>query len=146
MVVRPHPLRGGGKARAVLKNVRTGCWPPRLGGYYQLPNIAFLRLGVCRGTPSQFFPRRGLSGGIRRCPPPTDASSLWPLPLPQAASSGPFPSRLLSLASMSSTLAAYESFLVKNVSTISSLESTLRSITWILPGRFRDAELASEAC
>ncbi|EPT03838.1 hypothetical protein FOMPIDRAFT_1022038 [Fomitopsis schrenkii] len=46
---------------------------------------------------------------------------------------------------MSSTLAAYESFLVKNVSTISSLESTLRSITWILPGRFRDAELASEA-
>ncbi|KZT72845.1 peroxisome membrane protein [Daedalea quercina L-15889] len=46
---------------------------------------------------------------------------------------------------MSSTFARYESFLVKNVSTISSLESTLRSITWILPGRFRDAELASEA-
>ncbi|KAH9837218.1 peroxisomal membrane protein PEX16 [Rhodofomes roseus] len=46
---------------------------------------------------------------------------------------------------MSSHFARYESFLVKNVSTISSLESTLRSITWILPGRFRDAELASEA-
>ncbi|KZT02655.1 peroxisome membrane protein [Laetiporus sulphureus 93-53] len=46
---------------------------------------------------------------------------------------------------MSSALARYESFLIKNVSTISSLESTLRSITWILPGRFRDAELASEA-
>ncbi|CCL99040.1 uncharacterized protein FIBRA_01049 [Fibroporia radiculosa] len=46
---------------------------------------------------------------------------------------------------MSSALAHYESFLVKNVSTISSLESSLRSITWILPGRFRDAELASEA-
>lgn len=58
----------------------------------------------------------------------------------------PFSPGILSLASMSSTLAAYESFLVKNVSTISSLESTLRSITWILPGRFRDAELASEAC
>lgn len=39
----------------------------------------------------------------------------------------------------------YESFLINNVSTISSLESTLRSITWFLPGRFKDAELASEA-
>ncbi|KAF9044558.1 peroxisome membrane protein [Hymenopellis radicata] len=42
-------------------------------------------------------------------------------------------------------VAAYESFLIKNVSTISSLESTLRSVTWFLPGRFKDAELASEA-
>ena len=47
---------------------------------------------------------------------------------------------------MSSALARYESFLVNNVSTISSVESTLRSITWLLPGRFKDAELASEAC
>ncbi|EIW64597.1 peroxisome membrane protein [Trametes versicolor FP-101664 SS1] len=46
---------------------------------------------------------------------------------------------------MSSALAQYESFLVAHVSTISSLESSLRSITWILPGRFKDAELASEA-
>ncbi|OBZ78670.1 Peroxisomal membrane protein PEX16 [Grifola frondosa] len=46
---------------------------------------------------------------------------------------------------MSSALAHYESFLVHNVSTISTVESTLRSITWILPGRFKDAELASEA-
>ncbi|EIM92513.1 peroxisome membrane protein [Stereum hirsutum FP-91666 SS1] len=46
---------------------------------------------------------------------------------------------------MSSAIASYESFLVKNVSTISSVESTLRSITWLLPGRFKDAELASEA-
>ncbi|KAH9858131.1 peroxisome membrane protein [Lenzites betulinus] len=46
---------------------------------------------------------------------------------------------------MSSLLAHYESFLVAHVSTISSLESSLRSITWILPGRFKDAELASEA-
>jgi len=48
-------------------------------------------------------------------------------------------------ASMSSALARYESFLISNVSTISSLESTLRSVTWLLPGRFKDAELASEA-
>ncbi|KAF9015126.1 peroxisomal membrane protein PEX16 [Cyathus striatus] len=46
---------------------------------------------------------------------------------------------------MSSSLAHYESFLINNVSTISSLESSLRSITWFLPGRFKDAELASEA-
>ncbi|KAI0825066.1 peroxisome membrane protein [Trametes gibbosa] len=46
---------------------------------------------------------------------------------------------------MPSPLAQYESFLVAHVSTISSLESSLRSITWILPGRFKDAELASEA-
>jgi len=46
---------------------------------------------------------------------------------------------------MSSTIAKYESFLINNVSTISTLESTLRSITWFLPGRFKDAELASES-
>ncbi|TFK57126.1 peroxisome membrane protein [Heliocybe sulcata] len=46
---------------------------------------------------------------------------------------------------MSSALARYESFLIHNVSTISSLESSIRSLSWFLPGRFRDAELASEA-
>ena len=51
----------------------------------------------------------------------------------------------VSCVCMPSTLARYEAFLVKNVSVISTLESSLRSITWILPGRFKDAELASEA-
>ncbi|KIM85153.1 hypothetical protein PILCRDRAFT_349833 [Piloderma croceum F 1598] len=46
---------------------------------------------------------------------------------------------------MSSSVARYESFLINNVSTISTLESSLRSVTWFLPGRFKDAELASEA-
>ncbi|KDR84948.1 hypothetical protein GALMADRAFT_233424 [Galerina marginata CBS 339.88] len=45
---------------------------------------------------------------------------------------------------MASSKAKYEAFLIKNVSTISTLESSLRSITWFLPGRFKDAELASE--
>ncbi|KAH9964291.1 peroxisome membrane protein [Russula dissimulans] len=53
--------------------------------------------------------------------------------------------RLPAFPSMSSALARYESFLIQNVSTISSLESTLRSVTWFLPGRFRDADLVSEA-
>lgn len=46
---------------------------------------------------------------------------------------------------MSLSIAGYESFLINNVSTISTLESTLRSVTWFLPGRFKDAALASEA-
>ncbi|KAJ4486061.1 peroxisomal membrane protein PEX16 [Lentinula aciculospora] len=46
---------------------------------------------------------------------------------------------------MTASLARYESFLLKNVSTISTLESSLRTLTWLLPGRFKDAELASEA-
>ncbi|KAG0196812.1 Peroxisomal membrane protein pex16 [Mortierella sp. GBA30] len=39
----------------------------------------------------------------------------------------------------------YESFIFKNATQISSIESTLRSLTYILPGRFDDADLASEA-
>ncbi|KAL5519083.1 hypothetical protein ACEPAH_766 [Sanghuangporus vaninii] len=46
---------------------------------------------------------------------------------------------------MPSALEHYENFLLNNASTISTLESSLRSLTWFLPGRFRDAELASEA-
>ncbi|KAF8168141.1 peroxisomal membrane protein PEX16 [Crassisporium funariophilum] len=46
---------------------------------------------------------------------------------------------------MAASKARYEAFLINNVSTISTLESSLRSITWFLPGRFKDAELASEA-
>ena len=42
-------------------------------------------------------------------------------------------------------MARYESFLINHVSTISTLESSLRTLTWFLPGRFKDAELASEA-
>ncbi|WFD22262.1 hypothetical protein MEQU1_000928 [Malassezia equina] len=40
---------------------------------------------------------------------------------------------------------AYESFLLSNASQITAVESSLRSITYILPGRFKDAELAGEA-
>ncbi|KAF8609573.1 peroxisome membrane protein [Ceratobasidium sp. AG-I] len=42
-----------------------------------------------------------------------------------------------------SPLARYESFLISNASTISTIESSLRSLTWFLPGRFRDAELVT---
>ncbi|KDN35264.1 peroxisome membrane protein [Tilletiaria anomala UBC 951] len=39
----------------------------------------------------------------------------------------------------------YQSFLLSNASQITAVESTLRSITYFLPGRFKDAELAGEA-
>ncbi|KAF9208459.1 Peroxisomal membrane protein pex16 [Haplosporangium sp. Z 27] len=42
-------------------------------------------------------------------------------------------------------LKKYESFIFKNATQVSSIESTLRSLTYILPGRFDDADLASEA-
>ncbi|CAK5280208.1 unnamed protein product [Mycena citricolor] len=42
-------------------------------------------------------------------------------------------------------MAAYEDALVHHLPAISTLESSLRSLTWFLPGRFKDAELASEA-
>ncbi|KAL7748752.1 hypothetical protein RI367_005906 [Sorochytrium milnesiophthora] len=41
-------------------------------------------------------------------------------------------------------LGAYEAFMVENAAQISSLESGLRSLSYFLPGRFTDADLASE--
>ena len=45
---------------------------------------------------------------------------------------------------MTSLIHAYESLLLSNLSSVRTLESALRNITWLLPGRFEDAELASE--
>ncbi|KAG8996150.1 Peroxisomal membrane protein pex16 [Tulasnella sp. JGI-2019a] len=45
----------------------------------------------------------------------------------------------------SSAIARYESLLISNANTINTIESSIRSLTWFLPGRFKDAELASEA-
>ncbi|GAA5822323.1 hypothetical protein JCM3770_001571 [Rhodotorula araucariae] len=45
---------------------------------------------------------------------------------------------------LSSALASYEDGLVANVGRIQSLEASLRTLTWFLPGRFQDAEVASE--
>lgn len=39
----------------------------------------------------------------------------------------------------------YDDFLLNNASQITAVESSLRSITYFLPGRFKDAELAGEA-
>lgn len=42
-------------------------------------------------------------------------------------------------------LKQYDDFLLNNASQITAVESSLRSITYFLPGRFKDAELAGEA-
>lgn len=39
----------------------------------------------------------------------------------------------------------YETFITKNAGSVSQIESTLRSLTYIIPGRFRDTEIASES-
>ncbi|PVG03432.1 peroxisome membrane protein [Serendipita vermifera] len=46
---------------------------------------------------------------------------------------------------MSDIPARYEQFLMANSSTIGTIESSIRSLTWFLPGRFKDAEIVGEA-
>ena len=41
---------------------------------------------------------------------------------------------------------SYERLLLHNISTVATVESGIRNITWLLPGRFQDAEVASEGC
>jgi peroxin-16 len=40
----------------------------------------------------------------------------------------------------------YEGILLRNLSSVASIESAIRNITWLLPGRFEDSEIASEGC
>ncbi|KAG5942160.1 hypothetical protein E4U53_007290 [Claviceps sorghi] len=42
-------------------------------------------------------------------------------------------------------LGMYEEFVAKNAGQVGQMESALRSLTYIIPGRFRDAEIASES-
>lgn len=39
----------------------------------------------------------------------------------------------------------YSDFITKNAQSVSQIESALRSLTYVIPGRFRDAEIASES-
>lgn len=42
-------------------------------------------------------------------------------------------------------LGMYGDFITKNASAVSQIESALRSLTYIIPGRFRESEIASES-
>ena len=52
-------------------------------------------------------------------------------------------SRVLSLPP--AWLNMYSDFIIKNASAVSQIESGLRSLTYIIPGRFRESEIASES-
>ncbi|KAJ2905647.1 Peroxisomal membrane protein PEX16 [Zalerion maritima] len=41
-------------------------------------------------------------------------------------------------------LGMYDEFITKNAGSVGQIESALRSLTYVIPGRFRDAEIASE--
>ena len=46
----------------------------------------------------------------------------------------------------SALIEQYENLLISNLGAVQSIESGLRNVSWLLPGRFQDAELASEGC
>ncbi|KAI5819041.1 peroxisome membrane protein [Pyronema omphalodes] len=48
-------------------------------------------------------------------------------------------------ARLNKTTQLYADFITKNAGAVSQIESALRSLTYIVPARFQDAELASEA-
>ncbi len=52
----------------------------------------------------------------------------------------------MALVALTSLKEAYESALLDNSSALTTIESSLRNVSWFLPGRFKDAELASEGC
>lgn len=68
-------------------------------------------------------------------------------PASQKPTSGPLPAARASSTSAPSPrwLHLYEDFITKNAHQVSQIESALRSLTYIIPGRFRDAEIASES-
>lgn len=75
---------------------------------------------------------------------PLDALSSNPN-LPLEANSAPFSLKGLRELLLR-PLNQYEKFANCNGSAIESLESALRSISYILPGRFKDSEFVSEIC
>jgi peroxin-16 len=66
--------------------------------------------------------------------------------LPSASSSAPRQSNpIRQMLSMPPRwLQMYSDFITKNAHQVSQIESALRSLTYVIPGRFRDAEIASE--
>lgn len=74
-----------------------------------------------------------------------------PLPAPFKPSKHQLPAHLrdeahsFSIPPPNKWLHVYSDFVTKNASSVSQIESALRSLTYIIPGRFRDAEIASES-
>ncbi|KAK7428077.1 hypothetical protein QQZ08_005316 [Neonectria magnoliae] len=68
--------------------------------------------------------------------PPAGTSKAKPKPRASLSSILSMPPQWLSM---------YDEFITKNAGQVSQIESALRSLTYIIPGRFRDAEIASES-
>ncbi|KAJ6442439.1 peroxisomal membrane protein pex16 [Purpureocillium lavendulum] len=75
--------------------------------------------------------------------PTMSAKPTPPPPQQQQQSRRPTAGQILSLPPQ--WLAMYDEFITKNAGQVSQIESALRSLTYIIPGRFRDAEIASES-
>ncbi|PNY29442.1 Peroxisomal membrane protein PEX16 [Tolypocladium capitatum] len=73
----------------------------------------------------------------------TDAAAMPPRPSTKPAAARPTVGQVLSTPPR--WLAMYDGFITKNAGQVSQIESALRSLTYIIPGRFRDAEIASES-
>ncbi|KPM36692.1 hypothetical protein AK830_g9873 [Neonectria ditissima] len=77
------------------------------------------------------------------------SSTTWPPAGTSASTSKAKPKPRASLGSILAMppkwLSMYDEFITKNAGQVSQIESALRSLTYIIPGRFRDAEIASES-
>ena len=86
--------------------------------------------GTLQSLPPQSTPSQPQLVG----PPPSHA--------PPKPNTKPFS---VSMLKPKELLSLYSDFVTKNASSVSQIESALRSLTYIIPGRFRDAEIASES-
>jgi len=59
-------------------------------------------------------------------------------------SQGAISRKIATLSQPSRWLTLYEELVTKNVNTVGQIESALRSLTYIIPGRFRESEVPSE--
>ncbi|KAH3915160.1 hypothetical protein HBI56_014780 [Parastagonospora nodorum] len=88
-----------------------------------------------------------------RDPQPTDITTHQRDPLRQSPATGA-PIAMYKQATQRTTevlsmptqwLGMYSDFITKNSSAVTQIESALRSLTYIIPGRFRESEIASES-
>ncbi|PYI16177.1 Pex16-domain-containing protein [Aspergillus violaceofuscus CBS 115571] len=97
-----------------------------------------------RGTPEpDCTPKRTAS--VRRSEPLATSSVLLILPFVEMdATCDTESAASAALLRPSRWLLLYEEFVTKNASSVSQIESALRSLTYIIPGRYRDSEISSE--
>ncbi|KAI0801599.1 peroxisome membrane protein [Xylaria sp. FL0064] len=82
---------------------------------------------------------------LRKTAAASHPTTKTPRPTSTTKTTAPSRNPVRSLASMPPKwLHLYSDFITRNAHQVSQIESALRSLTYIIPGRFRDAEIASE--